>query len=61
MNHWLASFFEVDLLNPTKKVMGESKSIMERVYEKHLVIPSFNMPYIPMMKPVVKALQDSSG
>lgn len=33
---------------------------MERAYEKHLVIPAFNMPYIPMMKPVVKALQDSS-
>ncbi len=35
------------------------KSIMERAYQKHLVIPSFNIPYIPMMKPVVNALRDS--
>jgi len=39
--------------------MSAIKSIMERAYEKHLVIPAFNMPYIPMIKPVVKALQDS--
>ena len=39
--------------------MPAIKSIMERAYEKHLVIPAFNMPYIPMIKPVVKALKDS--
>jgi len=39
--------------------VSKIKAIMEKVYLKHLVIPAFNIPYIPMMKPVVKALQDT--
>lgn len=39
--------------------MSDINAVMMKVYQKHLAIPAFNIPYIPMMKPVVKALHDS--
>lgn len=32
---------------------------VERAWRKGLVIPAFNIPYLPMMKPVVQALADT--
>jgi ketose-bisphosphate aldolase len=36
------------------------KQIMENAREKGMVIPGFNIPYLPMMEPVVKALCDTN-
>ena len=35
--------------------------IVKRAWEKGTVIPGFNIPYIPMMEPVIKALKDSNS
>ncbi|MHB9070182.1 MAG: class II fructose-bisphosphate aldolase [Sedimentisphaerales bacterium] len=35
------------------------KEIMHTAWDSHTVIPSFNIPYLPMMEPVVKALRDT--
>lgn len=36
------------------------KPIMNKAWHKGAVIPGFNIPYLPMMEPVIKALQDTS-
>ena len=36
------------------------QTILVRAQERHLAIPGFNIPYLPMMEPVVRALQDTS-
>jgi ketose-bisphosphate aldolase len=36
------------------------KTIMNKAWQKGIVIPGFNIPYLPMMEPVIKALQDTS-
>jgi fructose-bisphosphate aldolase, class II len=33
--------------------------IMNRAWEKGIVIPGFNIPYIPMMEPVIRALSET--
>ncbi len=38
--------------------MHDIQNIMRTAYEKHLIIPAFNIPYLPMMKPVVEALRN---
>ncbi len=35
------------------------KEIMNRAWTNNLVIPAFNIPYLPMMEPVAKALADT--
>lgn len=37
--------------------MNDIKQIVEKAYQKQIVVPAFNIPYIPMMEPVVKALR----
>ncbi len=37
-----------------------SGAIVERARQAKLVIPAFNIPYLPMMKPVIEALRDAS-
>lgn len=32
------------------------KKIMDRAYYGHIVVPAFNVPYLPMIKPVVDML-----
>ena len=39
--------------------MRDSKTLMINAWKAGTVIPSFNMPYLPMMEPVIKALQDT--
>ncbi|WP_422478936.1 class II fructose-bisphosphate aldolase [Pleomorphochaeta sp. DL1XJH-081] len=41
--------------------MNDIKRIMETAYEKHIIIPAFNMPHLPMMKPVVEALREKDA
>lgn len=36
-----------------------SKDILRNAWERHLVVPAFNIPYLPMMEPVVAALRDT--
>ena len=36
-----------------------TKEIMSTAWKSHTVIPSFNIPYLPMMNPVVRALRDT--
>lgn len=30
---------------------------MQKAYEKHILIPAFNIPYLPMVKPIIEALK----
>lgn len=36
-----------------------TKEIVLNAYRNHLAMPAFNMPYLPMMAPVVQALRDT--
>jgi len=38
--------------------MNDIQQIMRNAYEKHIIIPAFNMPHLPMMKPVINALSE---
>ena len=40
--------------------MSDVKQIMSAAKAKGIVIPAFNIPYLPMVEPVVRALVDSS-
>jgi fructose-bisphosphate aldolase class II len=37
------------------------KDIIGKALQNGLVVPSFNIPYLPMMEPVIKALHDSGS
>lgn len=39
----------------------ETSAIVKKAWEKGTVIPGFNIPYLPMMTPVVKALKDTNS
>ena len=41
--------------------MLKTGEIVKRAWEKHIVVPAFNIPYIPVMEPVVKALRDTGS
>ncbi len=38
-----------------------TKEIVNKAWEKGIVIPGFNIPYLPMMEPVVRALRDTNS
>jgi ketose-bisphosphate aldolase len=44
--------------NTTSKT--DIKTIMNTAWQKGIVIPGFNIPYLPMMEPVIRALHDTS-
>jgi ketose-bisphosphate aldolase len=44
--------------NPTER--DGMAAIMRNAWEHKTAIPAFNIPYLPMMAPVVRALQDTS-
>ena len=46
----------------SEKNLKESSSgeIMARARRARLVVPAFNIPYLPMMKPVIEAVRDAS-
>ena len=35
--------------------------IVNKAWQKGVVVPAFNIPYIPMMQPVVKALRETDS
>ena len=37
------------------------KTIMKKAWQNGTVIPGFNIPYLPMMEPVIRALQDTAA
>ena len=37
------------------------KTIMNKAFQSGIVIPGFNIPYLPMMEPVIRALHDTSA
>ena len=39
--------------------MRDSKTLMLNAWKAGTVIPAFNIPYLPMMKPVIVALQET--
>jgi len=43
-------------LVPSRRDTG---ALMRRAWEAHVVVPAFNIPYLPMMEPVVRALRDA--
>jgi ketose-bisphosphate aldolase len=42
-----------------KNTLLSSSVIINRAWKKGIVIPGFNIPYLPMMEPVVRALRDT--
>jgi ketose-bisphosphate aldolase len=42
----------------TKNEVGTGE-ILKKAFERKIVIPGFNIPYLPMMEPVIKALHDT--
>ncbi|MHC1692475.1 MAG: class II fructose-bisphosphate aldolase [Sphaerochaetaceae bacterium] len=38
--------------------MTDITLVMKKAYQDHIVIPSFNIPHLPMMEPVVRALKE---
>lgn len=41
--------------------MTTTKELMKNAWRARIVIPAFNMPYLPIMAPVVRALQDANS
>ena len=41
---------------PSRRDTG---ALVRRAWEAHVVVPAFNIPYLPMMEPVVRALRDA--
>ncbi|NQU44846.1 class II fructose-bisphosphate aldolase [bacterium] len=39
--------------------MSDTAAIVRRAFEKQIAIPGFNIPYLPMMEPVIAALRDT--
>ena len=38
--------------------MSDTAAIVRRAFEQGLVVPAFNVPYLPMVEPVVRAIAD---
>ena len=43
------------------KPMSDTAQIMLRAYKAHVALPAFNIPYLPMMEPVTKAIADEDS
>lgn len=41
--------------------MVNCKQIVQNAFRAKLVVPSFNVPYLPMVEPVIRAIDDSDG
>ena len=41
--------------------MSDTAQIMLRAYKAHVALPAFNIPYLPMMEPVTKAITDEDS
>lgn len=41
--------------------MLNNKQIVELAWKKEFVIPAFNIPYLPMVKPVIQAVRDENS
>ena len=41
--------------------MLQAKDVVRRALDHHTVIPAFNIPYLPMVKPVVQAVVDNNS
>ena len=39
--------------------MSDTDRIIQKAADNWTAVPAFNIPYIPMMKPVVEALRDT--
>ncbi len=39
--------------------MSDTDSIIQKAADNRIAVPAFNIPYLPMMKPVVEALRDT--
>lgn len=40
---------------------ASTSEIIQRAYQKKTAVPGFNIPYLPMIEPVVRALRDSNS
>jgi fructose-bisphosphate aldolase, class II len=41
--------------------MSDVASLMKKAYELKTIIPGFNIPYLPMMEPIIAALRDTES
>ena len=41
--------------------MSGRGSVVRRAFEQGLVVPAFNVPYLPMVEPVVRAVADCAA
>ena len=46
-------------LSEVKNTFLNTKEIMNNAWRRGIVIPGFNIPYLPMMEPVIRALHDT--
>ena len=44
-----------------RKAMSDTAQIIERAHAAGLAVPAFNIPYLPMIEPVVRALVDQDA
>ena len=44
-----------------EKKMIKPKDAVRRAFENNVVIPAFNVPYLPMVKPVIEAIVDENS
>jgi ketose-bisphosphate aldolase len=52
------------MANPSKTkqpVMPTTRELMLRAWKMHIVIPAFNVPFLPMLEPIVRALRDTDN
>lgn len=40
--------------------MKTTSQIMQTAFEKGILVPAFNVPYLPMIKPIIEALRDEN-
>jgi len=52
-----------DQIRTAEKILRESSlaDTMRIAYKAHIIIPAFNIPYLPMVKPVVSALKAAAS
>ncbi|MFO7973451.1 MAG: class II fructose-bisphosphate aldolase [Candidatus Hydrogenedentota bacterium] len=41
--------------------MSDTAAIVQRAFEQRVVVPAFNVPYLPMIEPIVRAVTDSES
>jgi dihydroxyacetone kinase phosphoprotein-dependent L subunit len=55
----MSMILEFMLAYARRRGMNAVSAIMEKAWAAGIVVPAFNIPYLPMMEPVIRALRDA--